>query len=345
MEKPVPSSPLSTSTHNVNRVQKSPVSPKRVRKGFGLAKDRWLLTGVLLLVAIAIGGFFLGRSSLFPLLSRSLKQEQPSQATTAPSPSESNQAKQAELQAQAKGYELVLQRKPDDRTALIGLIDTRLELVRLGAGSIKDAIEPLEKLASLNSEETKYAVLLAQTKQQIGDMEGAATTYRSILESKPGDIRALDGLVNLLLGQQRPEAAIGLLQDTLENAPKLNQIKPGTIDETSVRLILGAVYDQQQRYPEAIVIYDKAIKGSKEDFRPLLAKAMVLQNQGKNDEAKPLFAAAAQSAPSQYRDQIKQMASAPPPAKAEESPNASPEDESAQSEESSASPDADNSQE
>lgn len=326
MEKPVSSSRLSTKTRKVNKVQKSSVSDKRDRKASGSTKQRWLFSGILLLLAIAVGGFFLGRSSLFPFLSRTFLQEQPQPAPeVATTPAvESNQAKIAELESQVKGYELVLQRKPDDRNALTGLIETRLELARLGVGSIKDTIEPLEKLAKQNPQETKYGILLAQTKQQIGDIEGSATAYRSILESKPGEISALDGLVGLLLEEQRPQAAIGLLQDTLENAPKLNQIKPGTIDEVSVRLILGAIYAQQQRYPEAIGIYDKAIKSSRDDFRPILAKAIVLQKQGKNNDAKPLFDAAAQISPSQYRDQIKELASASTSSEDEASLKSSP---------------------
>ena len=322
MEKPVSSSRLSTKTRKVNKVEKSSGSKKRDRSSGGLAKQRWLLTGILLLVAIAVGGFFLGRSSLVSLLSRYFQPKQPqiAQEIVTTPVVESNKAKIAELESQVKGYELVLQRKPDDRTALTGLIDTKLELAKQGVGSINDTIEPLEKLAKLNPQETKYGILLAQTKQQVGDIEGAATTYRALLESKPGEISALDGLVGLLLEQERPQAAIGLLQDTLENAPKLNEIKTGTIDEVSVRLILGAVYAEQQRYADAIGIYDKAIKSSRDDFRPVLAKAIVLQKQGKNNEAKQLFDAAAQISPSQYRDQIKELASASPSPQVEASP-------------------------
>ena len=288
------------------------MSQKRDRKPSGKTNNRWLISGVLLLVFIAVGGFFLGRSSLIPLLSNAFKQTQPSGGTKAETATESPTAKQAELESQVKGYELVLQRKPDDQTALEGLINTKLELVRLGVVPLKDTIEPLEKLAKLNPEDSKYTILLAQTKQYIGDLEGAAGAYRSILEAKPGDLKALDGLVNLLLDQKRPEAAIGLLQDTLDNAPKLNQIKFGTIDIVSVQLMLGRIYAEQKRYGEAITVYDKAIKTNLDDFRPLLAKAIVLQQQGKNEQAQPLFSTAASLAPAQYKDQIKQLASAPP---------------------------------
>jgi tetratricopeptide (TPR) repeat protein len=216
------------------------------------------------------------------------------------------------LQAQARGYELVLQREPDNVTALRGLLQVRLELIGQGVGDIKDAIAPLEKLASLNPETTEYGILLAQAKERTGDREGAAGAYRSILVSRPGEIKALQGLVNLLLVQQRPEAAIGLLQDTLKAAPAANQAKPESIDVTSVQLILGQVYAVQKRFDEAIAIYDESAKANPKDFRPTLGKAIVLKEQGKTDEAKTLFDRATELAPPNYKDQINQLASGTP---------------------------------
>jgi tetratricopeptide (TPR) repeat protein len=112
--------------------------------------------------------------------------------------------------------------------------------------------------------------------------------------------------------QNRPEAAVGLLEDTLKTATQANQIQAGSVDVTSVQLLLGQVYAEQTRYDEAIAIYDEAIKSSKQDFRPVLAKAIVLKAQGKTEEAKPLFTSATDLAPAQYKDQIKQLAAGNP---------------------------------
>lgn len=277
-------------------------------------KRRGLITVVVVLSLIAFLGF-----SLVPILDSILKASQV-QGRSTPTPTQTAQSgdKQSELlQAQAKGYELVLQREPDNVTALRGLLQVRLELIGQGVGDIKDAIAPLEKLASLNPETTEYGILLAQAKERTGDREGAAQAYRSILASKPGEIKALQGLVNLLLVQQRPEAAIGLLQDTLKAAPAANLAKPESVDVTSVQLILGQVYAVQKRFEEAIAIYDESAKTNPKDFRPTLGKAIVLKEQGKKDEAKTLFAKATELAPPNYKDQINQLASdAPSPSPA-----------------------------
>lgn len=268
---------------------------------------RWLISGVLILGLIPFLGI-----SLLPLL-RSVEPERPAVQNTVASPQASPVAKQQELEAQAKGYELVLQREPENQTALKGLLETRMEMVRLKMADVKDVIAPLEKLSKLNPDDTEYAVLLAQSKAYSGDLEGSATVYRSLLKSKPGDLYALQGLASLLLEQKRPEAAIGLLQNTLDTAPKMNQVQPGSVDETAVKLLLASVYAEEERYNDALSVYDQVIKTNQQDFRPVLGKALVLQKQGKKDEAQPLFTAAANLAPAQYKDQINQRAAAATP--------------------------------
>ena len=126
-------------------------------------------------------------------------------------------------------------------------------------------------------------------------------------------MEALQGLVALLVEQERPQAAVGLLQDTLKTAEQSNQIRPGTIDVIAVKLLLGQVYAEQSRYDDAIAIYDTAIQdaqvlgGGTPDFRPTLAKALVLRDTGNEDEAQPLFETALSLAPVQFKDRIQQL--------------------------------------
>ena len=115
----------------------------------------------------------------------------------------------------------------------------------------------------------------------------------------------------LLLEQKRPEAAIGLLEDTLSKATQANKIEPGSVDIVAVQVLLGNVRASQKRYGQALAAYDMAIKNNKQDFRPVLAKAMLLKEQGKIDEAKPLFTTAATLAPAQYKDEINKQAATP----------------------------------
>ncbi len=111
-------------------------------------KRRGLITVVVVLSLIAFLGF-----SLVPILDSILKASQV-QSRSTPTPTQTAQSgdKQSELlQAQAKGYELVLQREPDNVTALRGLLQVRLELIGQGVGSIKDVVVSFGKVGFAES--------------------------------------------------------------------------------------------------------------------------------------------------------------------------------------------------
>jgi len=270
-------------------------------------RNRWIVQLILALAVLTFVGI-----SLVPIFG-ALNNTSSSNPNSTTNPSGSGVAannQTTKLQDEVRGYELVLQREPENQTALKGLLQARLQLFTLKQGDIKGVIEPLEKLAKLNPQQSDYWVLLAQAKQQIGDKEGAAQAYRAILDTKPGDLKALQGMVALLLDQQRPEAAVGLLQETLTNAVQANTIQPGSVDVVAVQVLLGNVHANQKRYPQAISAFDQAIQKAPQDFRPVLAKAMLLKEQGKLTEAKPLFDSAVALAPAQYKDEINKAATA-----------------------------------
>jgi len=279
---------------NGNRVQGSFVSQTR---------RSWLIKIVLLLAVVAFVGV-----SMVPLFSTAFKESQPSTTATSAAGQSPAAGQLSKLEQEARGYELVLQREPENQTALRGLVDARIQ-----RRDIKGAIAPLEKLAALNPNDSQYSILLAEAKQQVGDLEGAAAVLRSILKTQPGNISALQGLASLLLQQNQPQAAINLLQDTLAKATQANQTQPGSVDVAAVQLTLGQVYALQKNYNEAITIYDQLIKANKQDFRPVLAKAIALKQQGKTAEAKPLFENAAALAPAQAKTEINRIAAAEQP--------------------------------
>lgn len=289
-------------------------------------RNRWIVQVILALAILAFVGV-----SVIPIIGAFNNTPPSSQNTASTRGSLADSDQKSKLEDEVRGYELVLQREPENQAALKGLLQARLQLLsqkeksEVKAADIQVVIEPLEKLAKLNPEQSEYSVLLAQAKQQIGDREGAAQAYRSILSTKPGDLKALQGMVALLISQQRPEAAIGLLQETLSKATQANTIQPGSVDTVAVQVLLGSVHASQKRYAQASSVYDQAIKKDPKDFRPVVAKAMLLKQQGKDAEAKPLFDSAAALAPAQYRDEIKKAATVSPIPKSAASPPASSE--------------------
>jgi tetratricopeptide (TPR) repeat protein len=274
------------------------------KEGLVSQKRSWIVKVVLILSILGFAGI-----SLLPILSGVMENPRNSAGNNPNSPNKSSpEAIKAELQDQVRGYESVLQKEPENQTALKSLLEAKLELLSLKQGKIQDVIAPLEKLAKLNPEQTKYAVLLSQAKQQIGDKVGAAEALRNVLETKPADMEALQAMVGLLMTQKKPEAALGILQEALNKAPQINKLEPGTVDTTALQVLTGNIYAEQKQYGKAFDIYDQAIKDAPKDHRPIWAKALVLKGQGKIDEARPLFINATNLAPAQYKDEIKKTA-------------------------------------
>ena len=210
-----------------------------------------------------------------------------------------SQQELAKLEAEASGYQKVLEREPNNSTALNGLLRIRLQQKDLDA-----AIAPLEKLANLNPEQTEYTNLLAQAKEQVEDFEGAAAAYNRVLASSPGDLYALGGISSLYLRQDLPERAIALLKQTIALADKADNPQASSIDKDAVEFLLGELYTEQERYGEAIALYDELAKSNEDDFRPILAKGLVLEKQGDSVAAQPVLERAYVVAPPKYKDQI-----------------------------------------
>jgi tetratricopeptide (TPR) repeat protein len=209
-----------------------------------------------------------------------------------------SQRELALIEAEAHGYQKVLEREPDNDTALNGLLKIRLQ-----EKDINGAIAPLEKLFKLHPEQTEYGTLLAQAKEQIEDYEGAIAVYNQVLAENPGDIYALGGITNLYLTQQLPERAIALLKETIKLA-QADSPKTLGINQKAVELLLGELYANQERYGEAIALYDELAQVDQTDFRPILAKALVLEKKGDLVAAQPILQKAYIAAPDQYKDQI-----------------------------------------
>jgi predicted Zn-dependent protease len=115
--------------------------------------------------------------------SNSAQSDQPGQQETIPP---------EKLQEMAKGYEKILEREPDNLTALQGLAQTRLQL--------KDYIgarEPLEKLYKQNPESLEVMLVLYGTRLQTNDVSGAKNILENLVKLYPQEPKFQEELTRL----------------------------------------------------------------------------------------------------------------------------------------------------
>ncbi len=261
------------------------------------SSKRWLVTGVLVIVTLG----FLG-VSIAPLVSSILTPQPINNPIASEQTTESSRIK-----IQIEGFEAVLKREPKNETALRGLLELRLKLK-----DIKGTVEPLVALANAYPEKSEYRLFLAKTRLQLQDRQGAIADYQKVLTTKPGDLEALQTIVAIQLQEKKPEAAIGILDETIKSAETANKVQPDSVDKPAVQWLLGNVYGSLKRYDQAIAIYDQIAKENPKDFRPFVGRAQVKRAEGKEKEAIALYAEAAKLAPPQFKDKVNELANAKP---------------------------------
>ena len=147
--------------------------------------------------------------------------------------------------------------------------------------------QPVQVSAAARQEELKQRLL------------GQARGYEAILQSEPENQTALMALFETR--KELVQLGAADIRQTIEPLERLIRLNPNDI---VYQLELGSIYAQQERFDDAIAIYDNATKLDPQDYRPLLAKGIVLQLQGKKEEAKPLFNRATEIAPAAFKEQV-----------------------------------------
>lgn len=107
------------------------------------------------ILSILFGSAFLASTSLGIVTMFQEGMRQPEQTAV------SQAAVSQDLEAQAQGYESILEREPENSVALQGLVETRLQM-----NDLAGAIAPMEKLVESNPDREDYKALLAQIKLQ-----------------------------------------------------------------------------------------------------------------------------------------------------------------------------------
>ena len=122
------------------------------------------------LLVILFGLAFIG-STVFFMLGSLFGSDRTSSSSPSSTPPQDAPSAEERLLLQARGYQKVLDREPENLTALSGLVRIRLEMQDL-----EGAIIPLEKLIELNPQQEELTTLLETIKQELAQTKQSQQT-------------------------------------------------------------------------------------------------------------------------------------------------------------------------
>lgn len=152
----------------------------------------------------------------------------------------------------------------------------RLVDLLIQQGQSEEASLVLERLADQQSQNWQLRLLLAELRRNNNDRPGAERELRQILNLKPDQIEALQLLTLLQLEQGRGAEAETQLKALLKAKSKPTP-QP---QKLGIGLLLGDLRQRQGKPAEALALYGQLAKDFPRDPKPLLAIALLKQDQG-----------------------------------------------------------------
>lgn len=180
----------------------------------------------------------------------------------------------------------------------------RLLEVLLALDQNREATALLEQLADQQPDQWQLRLLLAEVRRNGNDRAGAERELRQLLNLKPDRIEALQLMTLLQLEQGRGKEAETQLKALLEKASKPN-LQP---QQLPIGLLLGDLLQRQGRQAEAAALYARLAGDGPRDPRPLLALALLQQEQGNSKAAQETLALARSRRPDKGDPRLDQVA-------------------------------------
>jgi tetratricopeptide (TPR) repeat protein len=190
-------------------------------------------------------------------------------------------------------------------TATRGQQQRLLELL-LALQSNAEATALLERMADQQPDRWPLRLMLAELRRTQNDQAGAEREVRQLLNINPERIEALQLMALLQLEQGRGEAALLQLQELLQKA-SVPELKPQALP---IGLLLADLKRRMGKASEADALYQTLGRGFPADPRPVLARALLKQQQGQTAAALEILQEARRRQPNGQDPRLDQVAAA-----------------------------------
>ena len=180
----------------------------------------------------------------------------------------------------------------------------RLVQLLLVLGEQQEATTLLEQLADQQPQRWQLRLLLAELHRSNNDRTAAERELRQLLNLSPNRIEGLQLMTLLQLEQGRGTHALAQLKGLLQKA---NQPSPKP-EALSIGLLLGDLQQRLGQKAEAAALYAKLAADFPRDPRPLLALALMRQEQGDTNGAQEALAQARSRQPDNKDNRLDQVA-------------------------------------
>lgn len=169
-----------------------------------------------------------------------------------------------------------------------------------------EATALLESMADRDPQRWQLRLLLAELRRDQGDRSGAAREVRQLLHVRPDQIEALQLLSLLLLEQGRSPQAVQQVQAVF-NRQSQPRPQPAAL---ATGLLLAELLQRQGTPGQAEAVLVRLGSAFPSDQRPLLARALMLQERGQVRQAQALLNQARALKPGTADQTLDQVASA-----------------------------------
>lgn len=165
--------------------------------------------------------------------------------------------------------------------ALRSLMEVRIKLRKL-----LKAIEVVDCLIELEPNEEEWPLLKSQIYTYSGDYESAKNGFESVLQKDPLRVEAYHGLI---MANAETGDSLEVVLKRVENAMEKCKKERKDSDLRDFKLLIAQVRVMEEKYFDALKVYEELVKEEPRDFRPYLCQGIIYTLLKKKDEAQKKF--------------------------------------------------------